>query len=144
MNPRSVVIITGIVPKSDKIKYEFKEGADDKQNFIWGSLSVQRSYKKPDEQYYPNDLINYRAFGKTADYMHQYVRRGDIITLQGELRISDNYEKDGRTVYGTPYVHVDTVAKIGGSKTDSDDEPSKESSQTPRRNPLVNRKRSVI
>ena len=32
--------------------------------------------------------------------------------ITGEIRISDNYEKDGKTVYGQPYVHVDNVTSL--------------------------------
>ena len=141
MNPRNNVNLLGRIPDTDKIKFEFREGSDEAKNLMFGSLSVRRAYKKSDEQYYSEDLIPFRAFGKTATYINQYVQRGDTVCTSGELRLGDNYEKDGKIVYGTVYFLVENVTKINGKNSENQSAPEPEKKKT---NPLLNRKRSII
>jgi single-stranded DNA-binding protein len=110
MNPRNVVVITGYAPNPEKMgkAHIYKAGEGDKKSFLRSKLSVRRAYKDRDGEY-KYDYLPFTAFGSNADFINNYVNGGDIITLHGELQISDNYEKDGETVYGTPFVLVDGV-----------------------------------
>lgn len=49
------------------------------------------------------DFLNCEAWGKTAENMGRYVKKGDRIGITGHLR-SDSYEKDGHKVYVTKIV----------------------------------------
>mgnify|MGYP002626085347 CR=1 FL=1 len=100
-NPRNALNLMGRIPSSDKFRYEFKENENESHNLMYGTLSVRRAYKPKDEQYYQEDLLPFKAFGKTASFMHQYIKRGDEILVSGEMRVSDSYEKDGKTEYET-------------------------------------------
>lgn len=44
------------------------------------------------------DFISCVAFGKTAENMGLYTKKGSLIAVEGRLT-SGSYEKDGRTVY---------------------------------------------
>ena len=46
------------------------------------------------------DFINCVAWGQPADYLGQYGKKGNHITIEGELR-TRNYERDGQKVYVT-------------------------------------------
>lgn len=96
----NVAVITGRIP------FEIKKFGQDDNPVVMFTTSVQRSYKKEGEQYYPEDLINCKAFGHTAKFIEQYFNTGDAIELIGEIRKDDNYEKNGEIVYGQLYFHV--------------------------------------
>lgn len=128
MNPRNTVTIVGRIPATDKIRFEYinKTGEENKGVFM-GSVSVRRSFKRKDDQYYPEDLINFKAFGKAADFIKNYIHRGDQVAISGELRRDDNYTNDeGKVVYGQLYLHVDVggLTSIGNGSKNADTEAS--------------------
>lgn len=49
------------------------------------------------------DFLYCEAWGKTAENMGRYVKKGDRIGVSGRLR-SDKYDKDGHTVYSIKIV----------------------------------------
>lgn len=53
------------------------------------------------------DFINCTAFGRTAEVISQYTRKGDKIVVSGRIQ-TGSYERDGRKV-GTFDVVVDEV-----------------------------------
>lgn len=155
MNPRNVYHCVGRIPDSDKIRFEFKENSNDEnKNVFNGSISVRRSWKPKDDEYYPEDLIPFTAFGKTASYINNYVHHGDIVAAAGEIQISNNYtDKDGNMVYGKPFMLIDmggmTVvhAKDGGSSKSSRSSSSSSTTAPEKKsgNPLLkHKKRSVL
>ena len=86
-----------------------------------GSIS-KREYKKEDEQYYPDDLINFKAFGPRADFIKKYFNQGDGIILKGRLQRDDDYTtEDGETKKGQLFVLVESVNFVGGANKDSND-----------------------
>ena len=93
--------------------FSYREGTGDKKSFLRSKLNVKRAFKKDGENVY--DWIPFTAFGSNADYIQKYVNAGDIISIQGEIQISDNYEKDGKTIYGQPFVLVDAVSIISSN-----------------------------
>lgn len=58
-------------------------------------LAVKRDFKDAQGNY-GVDFINFNAFGKTAETIAQFCSKGDEITIQGTMRVSD-YE--GKTYY---------------------------------------------
>lgn len=109
MNAQNVVMLIGRIPNTDKIKYEYAKESSRLNGFI----SVRRSYKKKGEQYYKEDLLKFVAFGPTANYLGDYVNKGDTISLTGSLEVSDNWvDENNITHYGQPYIKVDAATKI--------------------------------
>lgn len=96
----NIAVITGRIP------FEIKQYGSDDNPVVMFMTSVQRSYKKEGDEFYPEDLINCKAFGHTAKFIRDYFAENDAIELIGEIRKDDNYEKDGQTVYGQLYFHV--------------------------------------
>lgn len=46
----------------------------------------------------PADFIEVTVFGKTAENMVNYTKKGDMISVEGSIK-NNNYEKDGKKVY---------------------------------------------
>ena len=69
------------------------------------TVAINRKYDKE-----KSDFINCVAYGKTAEFMEQYLGKGLLIAVEGEIQ-TRNYEKDGRKVYVTE-VYVSSVQAI--------------------------------
>lgn len=78
------------------------------------SLAVARPYKKDEV-----DFINCKAFGKTAETIANYIRKGKQIAVVGNLRTGSYEDKDGIKKYITE-VWVETFNFIGNNKSDSE------------------------
>jgi single-stranded DNA-binding protein len=114
MNTRNIVALTGYMPDPEKMgkAVQYREGDDKKKSFYRGKITIRRAFKDKEGDY-RYDWIPFTCFGPNADFINKYVHAGDIIQIHGELQISDNYEdKDGNTVYGTPFVLADNVSII--------------------------------
>jgi len=56
------------------------------------SIAVDRPMKKDE-----TDFFNCKAFGKTAEFVGQYLGKGRLVSVSGRME-SRKYEKDGRLV----------------------------------------------
>lgn len=144
-------ILQGKIPTFDNAVKIFNED-DDKKAVLMLKVDVKRNYKPEGEQYYPSDILDCKAFGKTAQFIYKYFPAGSDIILDAEVRKGENYEdKDGNTVYGQMYVHINN-AHFAGSKGEGGEAPKQASrpsgsgaAQKPRAtNPLAGRRNSII
>jgi len=67
-----------------------------------GNIAVNRAFKNQ-EGNYDADFINLVMFGKTAEIMANYVKKGQQVGIEGRIQ-SGSYEKDGRKIYTTDVV----------------------------------------
>ena len=65
------------------------------------TLAVDRKYKKEGGQ--PADFLSIVAFGKTAEFVEKYIKKGIKIIVECHAQ-SGSYEKDGKKVYYTEFV----------------------------------------
>lgn len=65
------------------------------------TLAVNR--RKKDEA----DFITCKAFGKTAELLDKYTRKGDRIGMCGRIETGKYNDKDGNTVYTTEVIADD-------------------------------------
>ena len=123
MNPFNTFNCIGRIPNTDKIRYNFKENASDPtKNFMQGSVSIRRSLKGKDDEYYPEDLIPFKAWGHNATFMHNYINRGDYVAIVGEIRKDNNWEdEDGNMHYGELFLNVDNVRQVGPKSNTEED-----------------------
>lgn len=101
------VILNGKLPRFEAI---YSKGEGEKKSYLTWCISVKRDYKKPDEQYYKEDLIKFKAFGPKADFIMNNFAMGDGLILEGKLQIEDDYtDKEGNAVKGQLFVMVDAI-----------------------------------
>jgi len=87
---------------------ELKQYGDGKQ-MVTFSGAVQKRYVKEGEE--SADWFNYVAFGKTAEFISKYFKKGSKMLITGEVN-NNNYEKDGVKHYGVK-INIDTVEFFG-------------------------------
>lgn len=66
------------------------------------SVAVDRRFAKEGEQ--SADFINIVAFGKTAEFIEKYFKKGNRIGIVGRIQTGSYKNKDGATVYTTDVI----------------------------------------
>ena len=79
------------------------------------SVAVNRNFKNANGEY-EADFPNCIAFGKTAEFVEKYFKKGDAIGITGRLQTGSYTNKNGDKVYTTDVV-IDTVEFVGGGKS---------------------------
>ena len=64
-------------------------------------IAVPRIFKNDGQP--DTDFLNCLAFGKTAEFVEKYFKKGMRVALNGRIQ-TGSYEKDGRTVYTTDII----------------------------------------
>ena len=98
------VNLLGRLTKDPELKYGASGTA-----FCKFTLAVNRAFKKDEV-----DFINCTAFGKAAETIAEYVRKGDQFAIGGRLQV-DTYESNGEKKYSTS-VMVDGFTFISKAK----------------------------
>lgn len=86
----NAVQLMGRLTKDPELKYGASGTA-----YCKFTVAVNRAFKKDEV-----DFINCTCFGKTAEAMGEYSRKGDQIGVCGSLQV-DVYEKDGEKKFST-------------------------------------------
>lgn len=107
----NLVILHGRLSRESETKYSQTGTAF--SNF---SIAVKREFSKEGKQNV--DFFNCVAFGKTADFIAKYFKKGDGIIVKGKVQI-DTYEKDGEKRAATSIL-VDQVDFAEKSNVSSD------------------------
>lgn len=68
----------------------------DKKNFVTNSIAVSEGKDK-------TEFVSVTAFGKTAEVLYKYVKKGDMVLIEGSIHTSVS-EKDGKKTYYTTVV----------------------------------------
>ena len=113
----NLVILTGRLTKEPELKHGASGSA-----YCKFTLAVNRM-KKDD----PADFIFCSAFGKTAELIAEYVRKGNQLGIQGRLQ-QDTYEKDGEKISKTG-VTVDKIEFMENNKEEKSEETPKKSNK---------------
>lgn len=77
------------------------------------NLAVTRNYKNQNGEY-ESDFINCIAYGKTAELISKFTKKGDKIAIEGRIQ-TGSYEKDGKKVYTTDII-VENVSFVEAKK----------------------------
>jgi len=121
----NLAIISGRTTKEIELKY-LPNGGTAVANF---TLAVDRDYSKDkkvemESQNKPTvDFINVVTFGKTAEFIANYLQKGKRVAVQGRID-TGAYDKDGVKVY---------VTKINANNVEIIDWPEKEEHREMRR-----------
>ena len=93
------VILMGRLTRDPEVRY----GGSNNSAVARFSLAVDRRFKRDgDEQ--TADFINCVAFGKTAEFLEKYARKGTKFVVEGRIQTGSYTNKDGQKVYTTDVV----------------------------------------
>ncbi len=93
------VILMGRLTRDPEVRYTTSEQQMAVARY---SLAVNRSYKRDGEP--DADFINIVAFGKRAEFAGKYFRKGMLVAVVGELRISSFDDRDGNKRWSTDVI----------------------------------------
>ena len=96
--------LVGRLTKDPEIRYSQGEKATATERF---SVAVNRRFKNA-EGNYDADFINCVAFGKTAEFLEKYFKKGMAIGLTGHIQTGSYTNKDGQKVYTTDVIVEET------------------------------------
>lgn len=93
------VILMGRLTRDPEIRYSQGENSTAIAKF---SLAVERKFKRNGEA--EADFFNCTAFGKTAEVVEKYLKKGTKMAVIGRLQ-NDNYtNKEGQKVYSVQII----------------------------------------
>lgn len=85
------------------------------------TLAVDRDYKRDGEQ--TADFIRIITFGKTAENIDAYIRKGRQVAVHGRIQTGSYTNKDGVKVYTTDVI-ADRVEFLGGRPAEHSEAPA--------------------
>lgn len=94
------VQIVGRLTRDPEVRYTTGENANAIARF---SVAVNRRFKNA-EGGYDADFINCIAFGKSAEFIGKYFKKGMAIGIVGRIQTGNYTNKDGVKVYTTDVV----------------------------------------
>lgn len=112
------VCLTGRVTKNIELKYTQNNIAI--TNF---TLAVTRKFKNQNGEY-ESDFINCIAYKSTAELLSKYVKKGDLLGIEGRIQTRNYEDKDGKRVYVTEVI-VDSIDFLQSRKDESKQETTK-------------------
>lgn len=65
----------------------------DNKNFVTNTIAISEAKDK-------TEFVSVTAFGKTAEVLYKYVKKGDMVLVEGSIHTSVS-EKDGKKNYFT-------------------------------------------
>ncbi|MFO0055639.1 MAG: single-stranded DNA-binding protein [Dolichospermum sp.] len=103
------VNITGRTGQDPEPKY-FESG----KNKCSASLAVRRTSDQ-------TDWFDLEAWGKTAEVMGNYVRKGGLIGISGQLKFEEWTDKNSGELRSKPIILVGQLELLGGKKEQEED-----------------------
>lgn len=94
------VELVGRLTRDPEVRYTNGENASAIARF---SVAVNRRFKN-NEGNYDADFINCVAFGKSAEFIEKYFKKGMAIGISGRIQTGNYTNKDGVKVYTTDVV----------------------------------------
>lgn len=109
------VCLTGRITKNIELKYNQNNNA-----ITSFTLAVTRKFKNQNGEY-ESDFINCIAYKSTAELLSEYVKKGDLLGLEGRIQTRNYEDKDGKRVYVTEVI-VDSIDFLQAKKDESKQE----------------------
>ena len=94
------VILMGRLTRDAEVRYSQGDASTAVARF---SLAVDRRFKRDNDEQ-SADFINCVAFGRTAEFMERFGRKGTKFVLEGRIQTGSYTNKDGQRVYTTDVV----------------------------------------
>ena len=112
------VCLTGRITKNIELKYNQNNVA-----ITSFTLAVTRKFKNQNGEY-ESDFINCIAYKSTAELLNKYVKKGDLLGIEGRIQTRNYEDKDGKRVYVTEVI-VDNIDFLQSRKDESKQETTK-------------------
>lgn len=106
------------------------------------TLAVDRNFKSRSGER-EADFINCVAWGKTAEVMSSYVKKGSVIGIDGRIQTRSYDNRDGQRVYVTEVV-VENFSFLGGSDKNGQVSKNNQSSSNQNNDPFASSKQADI
>ena len=104
------LVITGRLTRDPEVK------AIGENNMVAKfTVAVNRNYKDKDGNR-PADFIPCEAFGKTAEFISNYVTKGRLVEVDGEMRVDQYQNEEGENRTFTK-CHVNRLNVLDSAKT---------------------------
>lgn len=87
------------------------------------SIACNRTYKQGDEKKESCSFFNCTAWGKTADLICQYVKKGDRVAIEGRLQQHTWQDKDTGKNRSAVEIVVSTIQFLQGKSQGQAEEP---------------------
>ena len=94
------VILMGRLTRDPEVRYSQGDASTAVARF---SLAVDRRFKRDNDEQ-TADFINCVAFGRTAEFIERYGRKGTKFVLEGRIQTGSYTNRDGARVYTTDVV----------------------------------------
>lgn len=95
------VILMGRLTKDPEVRYSQGENPTAIARF---SLAVDRRVRSNNSDEQTADFISCVAFGKTAEFLEKYGRKGTKFVVEGRIQTGSYTNKEGQKVYTTDVV----------------------------------------
>ena len=86
------------------------------------TLAVQRKFKNSNGDY-ESDFINCIAYKKMAELMNEYVKKGDLIGIEGRIQTRSYDDKNGKKVYITEVI-VESIDFLASKRQSYEKDPN--------------------
>lgn len=110
----NLVTLVGRLTRDPEVRYG---GQNNDKAVARFTVAVDRKYKTEGGQ--TADFISCIGFGKTAEFLEKYFKKGMRIGLTGRIQ-TGSYEKDGQKIYTTDVV-ADSVEFVESKSTQGGD-----------------------
>ena len=109
------VCLTGRITKNIELKYNQNNVA-----ITSFTLAVTRKFKNQNGEY-ESDFINCIAYKSTSELLNKYVKKGNLLGIEGRIQTRNYEDKDGKRVYVTEVI-VDSIDFLQSRKDESKQE----------------------
>lgn len=97
------VILMGRLTRDPDVRYSQGEGTISNARYTLAvDRNVSRNNASPDQP--TADFISCVAFGKTAEFVEKYLKKGTKIAIEGRIQTGSYTNKEGQKVYTTDVI----------------------------------------
>ena len=119
-------VLTGRLTADPEVSYFGKDGEQKMMaKFTLMEKQVQKLLNRLTLICTIADFFRCVAFGKKADFVEKYVKKGMHLLITGPERNNNYKDKEGKTVYGMNLV-IETIEMLDKKKTEQEADQSKE------------------
>ena len=86
----NVVMYSGRLTADNKLEYSQGGTA-----YLRNTIAVKKTHKKEGDK---DDFFRFTAFGKNAENLDKYTKKGSMVALSGENHLNEYKNKDGQAI----------------------------------------------